>query len=365
MRNDRTEYNNKAANILSRSGRMVKPRVFKDGTTAAESPKHSSAEDDLSPVALDVKERLEGSEGSKSARDSRSSNGSLHGLGKRRTCLPKRTSGGGGIFKQAAVQVLREEQRLMSTGEITKLALQRGYVSRSGKTPEATMASALYTDLKRRSGETVFIRPKEGLFGLKEWDEKHGYGEVQVEPAESSGPKYSPGGVGQVGGHGARAWPEPAERASQPSRLRMQAPADTTGSQCVAYRRDGLIELLSAAERVNGVGVNASVQPEKGSIPDPMRQDSAEMNNANGDLDRDHCVQSPRTRALSGMVPVSIEREKVGTQDSRVDAVITVSKMLSQILDCVNICPDEIARARALNALIEIEQVLASRLLPR
>lgn len=78
-------------------------------------------------------------------------------------------AGGGGIFKQAAVEVLRVERRLMTTGEIARVALQRGLLRATGKTPEATMASALYTDIKRREGTSVFIRPHEGLFGLREW----------------------------------------------------------------------------------------------------------------------------------------------------------------------------------------------------
>ena len=41
-----------------------------------------------------------------------------------------------------------------------------------GKTPEATMASALYTDIKKwKDGKpgSLFCRPREGLFGLREW----------------------------------------------------------------------------------------------------------------------------------------------------------------------------------------------------
>lgn len=83
-----------------------------------------------------------------------------------------RGEGGGGIFKMAAVEVLRGEKRLMSTGEIARVALKRGLIKCTGKTPEATMASALYTDIKRKEGQSIFIRPHEGLFGLREWIEQ-------------------------------------------------------------------------------------------------------------------------------------------------------------------------------------------------
>jgi len=121
---------------------------------------------------------------------------------------------GGGIFKSAAVEVLRRERRLMTTGEITKcvclagtmrksraagalrlllatqilhgaavtewriercvcwracilhglhwmthrVALERGFLKAQGKTPEATMASAMYTDVKKKGSDSLFTR---------------------------------------------------------------------------------------------------------------------------------------------------------------------------------------------------------------
>lgn len=58
---------------------------------------------------------------------------------------------------------------LCKPGEIARMALIRGYVRCQGKTPEATMASALYTDIKKKGDRSIFTRPEEGLFGLKEW----------------------------------------------------------------------------------------------------------------------------------------------------------------------------------------------------
>jgi hypothetical protein len=57
----------------------------------------------------------------------------------------------------------------MATGEICKLALEWGLLKCSGKTPEATMASSLYGDIKRNDGTSLFFRPSGGMFGLKEW----------------------------------------------------------------------------------------------------------------------------------------------------------------------------------------------------
>lgn len=39
-----------------------------------------------------------------------------------------------------------------------RVALERGLIQSQGKTPEATMASALYTDVKRKAEKSVFTR---------------------------------------------------------------------------------------------------------------------------------------------------------------------------------------------------------------
>ena len=57
----------------------------------------------------------------------------------------------------------------MSTGQICRLALDWGLLVCTGKTPEATMASSLYGDIKRKDRKSLFVRPQEGLFGLREW----------------------------------------------------------------------------------------------------------------------------------------------------------------------------------------------------
>ena len=41
---------------------------------------------------------------------------------------------------------------------IRRVALERGHIKCQGKTPEATMASALYTDVKRKHAKSVFTR---------------------------------------------------------------------------------------------------------------------------------------------------------------------------------------------------------------
>eukprot|EP00887_Chlorella_sp_A99_P008047 scaffold12.g8047.t1 len=222
--------------LKSRSGRVVKPKLFDDGTVAvpvavlkedaggceghhggrgggpaaACDPGHDGASPEAPEEGRGSQEAAhhghggghhhahtsedealsgEGPMGSMSREGSRNSgrtarsgsvgrdeSGRLAGGGRTRGRGGRgRGEAGGGIFKQAAVEVLRHEKRLMSTGEIARVALKRGLIKCTGKTPEATMASALYTDIKRKArfeGHSVFIRPHEGLFGLREWIEQ-------------------------------------------------------------------------------------------------------------------------------------------------------------------------------------------------
>ena len=116
--------------------------------------------------------------------------------------IAAKSTGGGkrGIFKNAAVGVLRETRRLMSTGDITKHAISRGFLDQlPGKTPEATMASTLYTDIKRwKAGipGCVFCRPQEGLFGLREWSEDTQLKDLVA--GEQDDPFFRPGHIGSV-----------------------------------------------------------------------------------------------------------------------------------------------------------------------
>ena len=47
-------------------------------------------------------------------------------------------------YLSAAVCVLRDQGRPLTTGEITRLALEHGLIAPRGKTPEATMRARLY-----------------------------------------------------------------------------------------------------------------------------------------------------------------------------------------------------------------------------
>ena len=64
-------------------------------------------------------------------------------------------------------------QCFSGAGAIYDRAMKQGLVSESaGKTPEATMAAALYTDIKKYREQSTFIKPREGLFGLRDWTQE-------------------------------------------------------------------------------------------------------------------------------------------------------------------------------------------------
>jgi hypothetical protein len=76
---------------------------------------------------------------------------------------PKRT------FLQAAKAVLEETKQPMHFKKITEVALQKGYLRTTGKTPEWTMGARLSVDVKRRGAESDFLRVGNGRYGLRVW----------------------------------------------------------------------------------------------------------------------------------------------------------------------------------------------------
>lgn len=69
-------------------------------------------------------------------------------------------------FKEAAKQVLQNTDEPLSAAEITAAALSKGLIVTEGKTPEATMAAILYTDIKSKRN-SLFKKVGRGKFALK------------------------------------------------------------------------------------------------------------------------------------------------------------------------------------------------------
>lgn len=61
-------------------------------------------------------------------------------------------------FLEAAMEVLRGRGEAMSAKEIAGEAIARGFISTSGKTPNATMAATIFVDIDRKGSDSQFVK---------------------------------------------------------------------------------------------------------------------------------------------------------------------------------------------------------------
>jgi len=69
-------------------------------------------------------------------------------------------------FKDIAYQILKEAGKPLHSKEITKIALNRGWLKTAGKTPEATMNAQLIVDINSKKEKSRFIKTGPSIFGL-------------------------------------------------------------------------------------------------------------------------------------------------------------------------------------------------------
>jgi restriction system protein len=77
-------------------------------------------------------------------------------------------------FLDAAHEILKQVGQPLHYREITKRALEQGFIESKGKTPEATMNAQLAVNIKRAEEggpPSRFVRAGRGIFGLREWGE--------------------------------------------------------------------------------------------------------------------------------------------------------------------------------------------------
>jgi predicted NUDIX family phosphoesterase len=74
-----------------------------------------------------------------------------------------------GLFLDAAYKVLTSERKPLPADVIVKLAVERGMLVTSGKTPAQTMKSKLSTDILKNKKKSIFKRASAGEFALREW----------------------------------------------------------------------------------------------------------------------------------------------------------------------------------------------------
>ena len=70
-------------------------------------------------------------------------------------------------FIDAAAKVLELNGSPLHYRDITKQALERGWIQSNGKTPEATLNAVICVDIKQKGLHSRFVRVRPGIFGLR------------------------------------------------------------------------------------------------------------------------------------------------------------------------------------------------------
>lgn len=85
-------------------------------------------------------------------------------------------------FKDIAYQILKEAGKPLHSKEITKIALDRGWLKTAGKTPEATMNAQLIVDINSKKEKSRFVKTAPSVFSLNE--SFVAPGKIEVKKAE-------------------------------------------------------------------------------------------------------------------------------------------------------------------------------------
>jgi restriction system protein len=70
--------------------------------------------------------------------------------------------------KQAAIHVLSEAGEPLSAQQIADRVLEQGLWKTQGKTPHATVAAQLYTDIKKHGADSDFVQVEPNTFALRD-----------------------------------------------------------------------------------------------------------------------------------------------------------------------------------------------------
>ena len=71
-------------------------------------------------------------------------------------------------IQDAAIQILKKAGKALHAKDITKRIIEAGLWKSDGKTPEATVSSRLYSDIKKRGGLSTFVKVAPQTFSLRD-----------------------------------------------------------------------------------------------------------------------------------------------------------------------------------------------------
>jgi len=80
-------------------------------------------------------------------------------------------------FPDAAYEILKNTNEALSSVELVDIALAKNLIETKGKTPEATMWSALYLEGQRKGNKSRFVQIGKDKWALSEWGKEA----IQVE----------------------------------------------------------------------------------------------------------------------------------------------------------------------------------------
>ena len=69
-------------------------------------------------------------------------------------------------FKGVAYEILKEAGKPLHSDDITKIALQKGWLKTAGKTPKATMKAQLVVDVNKKGLQSLFKKPAPSTFAI-------------------------------------------------------------------------------------------------------------------------------------------------------------------------------------------------------
>lgn len=150
-------------------------------------------------------------------------------------------------YLDAAQEVLKKSGSPLRYEDITERALARGLIAPQGLTPEATMASRLYTDTLQEG--SLFVRAGKGIFGLVQW---------QPEGIESQVDKINQTTREQLHGFLSEMPPDRFEALIGELLIRMGFDENTV--EVTRRSGDGGIDVLGVYRATGLTGVSAAVQ---------------------------------------------------------------------------------------------------------
>src|SRR3989338_1614190 len=71
-------------------------------------------------------------------------------------------------FKELAYQILKEAGKPLHSKEITKIAVEHGWLKTAGKTPHATMNAQLVVDINAKKERSRFKKAGKSIFALND-----------------------------------------------------------------------------------------------------------------------------------------------------------------------------------------------------